>query len=247
MHLRFADLNDPSCAECIKLAEHASHAVDFQKTGTPVKFQDIPRLKNQPKPDFLSHEGRELASGKFYNSPKLLGQLFRRVPLKEWMPKAWYRPGPPSQGEIVENALHGVRLYDIGLPELLQPSDELCDEMQHLLEEYCEQLKSIGQAHTLSKSKDIFVSEAELVSGTLMANWPDHHRRREAVNAMNMQASAKLSPISSISDRAHRPMTLSVLFELKYKQEMILSSMKTTIFGMIAFTMTKRTFTERIG
>ncbi|KAL4069320.1 RdRP-domain-containing protein [Scleroderma citrinum] len=187
MHLRYADINDPGCKECLQLAEHASHAVDFPKTGTPVRFQDIPRLKKQPKPDFLSHEGRDPTGDNFYNSQKLLGKLFRRIPLEQWVPEEWNRSSSPSNGEVIENALRGVGLYGLGLPELQPPSEELCEEMQYLLEEYCDQLTSIGKVHTLSKSKDAPVSEAELVSGTLMANWSDHHRRKEVVTAMNMQ------------------------------------------------------------
>ena len=61
--------------------------------------------------------------------------------------------------------------------------------MQYLLDEYCDQLTAIGKVHTLSKNKDTPVSEAELVSGTLMANWSDHQRRREMVDAMNLQVS----------------------------------------------------------
>jgi len=189
MHLRFADLNDPGCKECLELAEHASHAVDFQKTGTPVKFQDIPRLKKQPKPDFLSREGRDPTGENFYNSKKLLGHLFRRVPLEHWTPDEWDGVDSPSNGEVIEHALRGVGLYGLGLPALERPLEELHKEMQYLLDEYCDQLTAIGRVHTLSRNKDIPVSEAELVSGTLMANWSDHHRRREAVNAMNLQVS----------------------------------------------------------
>ena len=104
MHLRFADLNDPGCKECLQLAEHASHAVDFPKTGTPVKFQDIPRLKKQPKPDFLSREGRDPTGDNIYNSKKLLGNLFRRVPLEHWIPEEWRGVDSPSDAEAIEHA-----------------------------------------------------------------------------------------------------------------------------------------------
>ncbi|KAI6045196.1 RdRP-domain-containing protein [Pisolithus marmoratus] len=187
MHLRFADLKNPSCEECLKLAEHASHAVDFPKTGTPVKSQDIPRLKNKPKPDFLAYEGRDSLSDQFYHSQKLLGLLFRNVPLSPWVPREWDQSHSPSRGDMIEDALRGVGLYGLGLPALQAPIHELHDEMRYLLDEYCEQLSVIGKTHSLSKNKDILVTEAELVSGTLMATWPDHHRRREAVAAMNLQ------------------------------------------------------------
>ncbi|KAI6134190.1 RdRP-domain-containing protein [Pisolithus croceorrhizus] len=186
-HLRFSDLKNPNCEECLQLAMHASHAVDFPKTGTPVKLVDIPRLKNKPKPDFLALEGRDLMSDQFYNSQKLLGRLYRRVPVNPWTPREWDRQYSPSQGVKIEEALRGVGLYALGLPPLQVPPPELYEEMRYLLDEYCDQLSAIGKSHTLSKNKDILVTEAEIVSGTLMATWSDQHRRREAVAAMNLQ------------------------------------------------------------
>ncbi|KAF8557374.1 RdRP-domain-containing protein [Imleria badia] len=185
-HLRFSDLADPSCDDCLRLAELASQAVDFQKTGTPVKFQDLPRNRNRVKPDFLAREGADLNSDQYYASQKLLGQLFRRVPVKDWIPPEWNETHTPSGGEIVEHALRQIGLYGLGL-SLAAPSDELQDEMEHLLDDYCQRLFAIATTHTASKNKDIHVSESELVSGTIMANWSDHHRRREAVGAMNLQ------------------------------------------------------------
>ncbi|KIJ68828.1 hypothetical protein HYDPIDRAFT_107077 [Hydnomerulius pinastri MD-312] len=185
-HLRFSDLNGPDCAECLKLAEFASHAVDFPKTGTPVKFQDLPRTRERTRPDFLAREGADLGSDRYYNSQKLLGMLFRRVPVRNWIPDEWNDVHSPSGGEVVEQALERAGLYGLGL-SLANPSDELHDEMHWLLDEYCRQLSAIGTTHTISKNKDMYVSEAELVSGTIMANWSDHHRRREAVAAMNVQ------------------------------------------------------------
>lgn len=186
-HLRFSDLKNPSCVECLQLAEHASHAVDFPKTGTPVNLGDLPRLKKQPKPDFLALEGRDLMSDQFYHSPKLLGLLYRRVPVNPWTPREWDRKYSPSQGAKIEEALRGVGLFALGLPPLQAPPTELYEEMRYLLDEYCDQLSIIGKSHTLSKNKDFLVAEAEIVSGTLMATWSDQHRRREAVAAMNLQ------------------------------------------------------------
>ncbi|KAG0706495.1 RdRP-domain-containing protein [Suillus ampliporus] len=188
-HLRFSDLKDPSCTQCIQLANFASHALDFPKSGVPVDFRSIPWLpRSQPRPDFLAKEGANLTSGEqFYKSTKLLGELFRRVPVKKEIPQQWNGNYSPSDGATVETALSRVDLCNLGLSGLTDPSEELVEEMTYLLNAYCEQLLVIGQAHTISKNKDIHVSEAELVSGTIMANWSDPHRRRNAVSAMNLQ------------------------------------------------------------
>ncbi|KAG1757987.1 RdRP-domain-containing protein [Suillus lakei] len=188
-HLRFSDLEDPGCAECMELAKLASHAVDFPKSGTPVNFAQLPRFKsrNQPRPDFLAKEGADLNSDQYYNSKKLLGQLYRRVPVKKWIPQEWNEDFSPSNGYTVEEAFADVGLRNLGLSGLTDPTQELIEEMTYLLEAYCDQLLVIGQSHTILKNKDSHVSEAELVSGTIMANWSDHHRRRDAVTAMNLQ------------------------------------------------------------
>lgn len=122
----------------------------------------------------------------YYNSPKLLGKLFCRVPIKDWMPESWNESHTPSGGDVVEHALRQFNLYELGL-SLVAPSPELQEEMDYLLDDYCTQLFAIATTHTMSKNKDIYVSESELVSGTIMANWSDHHKRREAVGAMNLQ------------------------------------------------------------
>jgi len=103
------------------------------------------------------------------------------------MPQHWNGDYSPSNGTIVEDALNGVGLRSLGLSGLTNPNEELMEEMTYLLDEYCNQLLVIGQLHTILKNKDSNVSEAELISGTIMANWSDHHRRRDAVSAMNLQ------------------------------------------------------------
>ncbi|KAJ8589866.1 RdRP-domain-containing protein [Rhizopogon salebrosus TDB-379] len=188
-HLRYSDLGDPCRRECLQLAEFASKAVDFPKTGTPVNFRSIPMLRrNQAWPDFHSREGADLTSEQFYESPKLLGQLFRRVPVKRWTPQQWNGSRSPSDGHTVEMALYScVSFRRLNLLGFGDPDEELTEEMSCLLDAYCERLLVIGQTHTITKNKNIHVSEAELVSGTIMADWSDHARRQAAVTAMNLQ------------------------------------------------------------
>jgi len=186
-HLRFADLGDPDSQECMTLAELASQAVDFPKTGTPVQFEDLPRFPDTIKPDFLAKEGEDPhQNSRFYKSPKLLGRLFRRIPLDDWMPEAGKSRSPFDITSIL-TAFDRIPLEDYGLPPLGRPREDTLQEMQWLLEAYCDELQIIAQAHTVSRNQEDFISEAELVSGTILANWSDHRKRREAVNAMNLQ------------------------------------------------------------
>ena len=196
MHLRYADLKGPDCTECIALAEFASHAVDFPKTGTPVDFRKLPPPPNTEKPDYLSHEGSDgkLVPG-FYRSEKVLGRLFRRVPLEEHSPPFFHAEVAPSDGRKIRKHLHEICMNEIGLPALEPPTDDVKEEMTHLLEAYCDRLHEIAQAHALSRRQGSRLSEEELVSGTIMAKWADHRKRREAVNAMNLQVSMLLAAL----------------------------------------------------
>lgn len=184
LHLRISDLKDPACDECIKLAEKASHAVDFPKTGTPVTFSDLPK-PDRLKPDFLSWEGTNLGrSSAYYPSKKVLGVLFRRVPMPAEHSQRRYNLF--EEHSKILDALRLVPYHTLGL-EFQFPSEELLDEMEDKLWAYSEQLMVIAQAHTDSKSPNAHLTEAELVSGTIQAKWADHHKRREAVIAMNLQ------------------------------------------------------------
>ncbi|KII86358.1 hypothetical protein PLICRDRAFT_114791 [Plicaturopsis crispa FD-325 SS-3] len=188
LHLRFADLKGADCDECIRLAEAASWAVDFPKTGSPVEFSKLPRASGREKPDFLSYEGSNVGAGtNYYLSPKLLGRLFRNVPDMEDIVSDEQNQFPSTDGDVVYGALRRIDLEQIGLPSLLDPDDNLLQEMRSLLDEYSEQLFKIARAHTVSKHSGAFLTEAELVSGTIQAKWADHRKRKEAVTAMNLQ------------------------------------------------------------
>jgi RNA-dependent RNA polymerase len=188
LHLRIADLKGPDCDECMQLAEAASHAVDFPKTGTPANFTSLPRPPSQERPDFLAPETVNSADNNFYYpSEKLLGVLFRKVP-SPTPPLLRYDPSnTPSDGNSVSNALNQIDLSALGLPPLKPPQIDLMEEMEKLLEAYTEHLVSIARIHAISKSPDALVSEADLVCGTISAKWSDHRKRKEAVVAMNLQ------------------------------------------------------------
>ena len=184
-------MKGPDCQECMQLAEAASHAVDFPKTGTPVDFLKLPRPPSQERPDFLSPESVEsVDNNAYYPSENLLGVLFRRVPAAERPKLQIDASNTPSDGNSVFNALMEIDLPELGLPPLQPPEDDLRKEMKQLLEVYIEHLESIAQIFTISKSRGARISEAQLISGTITsAKWSDQRKRREAVIAMNLQVS----------------------------------------------------------
>ena len=186
-HLCIADGNDlgPECSECLLLAEYASHAVDFPKTGTAVDFSKLPRAVGSLKPDFLSTEVTDTSSpdSPFYPSKKILGRLYRRVPLRD----DDLVDLNPTFGPVITDALLRLRPERLGLPSIVDLDTEILQEMDDLMELYLTELQFIAKAHTLSKHPNERLTEAELVSGTIQAKWADHHKRRDTVASMNLQ------------------------------------------------------------
>ncbi|KAF2717260.1 RdRP-domain-containing protein [Polychaeton citri CBS 116435] len=110
IHLQLADQKEHGTLDpdCIRLAQMASTAVDYSKTGIPMNMKDCPRY-NRCKPDFMCHsphvfisqEGlvelqdekdtdedddfvalgfdQERSRQRYYRSKKILGQLYRAI------------------------------------------------------------------------------------------------------------------------------------------------------------------------
>ncbi|KAJ7651977.1 RdRP-domain-containing protein, partial [Mycena polygramma] len=188
LHLRIADFDQtdgPGCAACVELASHASHAVDFSKRGVPVDMTKLPKAPTPLRPDFLSGEGVNPDGDAYYPSLKILGQLYRNVPIEEYYPEL---DSQRTDGRKTREALALVGLRSLGLPSVASdPSEDLLEEMRNILDEYSDQLMVIAKTHTISKRANAYLSEAELVSGTIQERYGDHRKRREAVSAMNLQ------------------------------------------------------------
>jgi hypothetical protein len=114
MHLQFADRHEKGVfhPDCLKLAELASTAVDFSKTGIPINIQEIPKY-DHTKPDFMAPGPRvwidngkavvaerefandeedvvtaldeETKKPRYYESNKALGVLFRDINERQFL------------------------------------------------------------------------------------------------------------------------------------------------------------------
>ena len=178
-------MKGPDCEECIQLAEAASHAVDFPKTGTPADFTKLPRPPSKERPDFLAPETVDWVDNNlYYPSEKLLGILFRNVP--EAKRRYGTSSNTPFDYNCIFNALAKIDLSELGLPPLDPPLGDLREEISQLLEAYSQHLFSIAQLSSISRWRGR-ISEQELVSGTITGKWSDNRKRREAVIAMNIQ------------------------------------------------------------
>ncbi|KAI0342571.1 RdRP-domain-containing protein [Trametopsis cervina] len=81
-HLALADQIGPRADDCILLAQLASQAVDFSKTGIPVSQSDIPRVEEYP--DFMGKSYKSIRVFKkqpirSYESINALGIMFREI------------------------------------------------------------------------------------------------------------------------------------------------------------------------
>ena len=156
-----------------------------------MSFNDLPKAPDRRKPDYLSGEGINPAGSMgevYYLSDKVLGELYRNVPIEDYRPTELELQR--TDGNTVRAALASVGLRSLGLPSVNTSVDEdLMEEMRHILDEYSDQLMVIAKTHTTSKRSNVFLSEAELVSGTIQERYGDHRKRREAISAMNLEVS----------------------------------------------------------
>jgi RNA-dependent RNA polymerase len=198
LHLRISDTEGYDHPDCIKLAEKASHAVDFPKVGVPVNFSDLPRPRHKDlRPDFLSGEGVDPTrrdSG-YYPSKKILGKLYRRIPDEELHYRGKYST-LRCDFDLLRRALSHVALDGVFMSSLLcTPPTEMIEEMESIFNRFCDDLFSIAQIHTVSSRSNIYLSEAEVVSGTSLERYADHRKRKETVAAMTLQVTFLLQLI----------------------------------------------------
>ena len=151
--------------DCVKLSRLASAAVDFPKTGKPVRIRDAPYVNTRIKPDFMAQQpiseqdfvpgpaskdfpsspiypGTRRDHSYFYRSDKALGKMYRAVDinnlLKIWNANSgWNEDGPKQLWQTIENNLKKlVPSYKLNWSKHLK-------EAQDIFETYMEELKMI--------------------------------------------------------------------------------------------------------
>lgn len=138
------------------------------------------------RPDFLTSETGVSSGSNYYPSAKILGKLFRRVPVEivDAVPES------SDFGVMITDAVEQAARREhrmLGLPSIREHPEELLDEMDAMMDAYSVQLMEIAKSHTQSRRVNDFLTEPELVSGTIQGKWNDHRKRREAVAAMELQ------------------------------------------------------------
>ena len=99
-------------ADCVKLAQLHSIAVDYPKTGKHVDFKDIPSLESNRRPDWYANELKD-DDPELYQSDRHIGHLFRAIEL----------PALPQAGKLARRQRRRIRRdeeEDINSSDVLQ-------------------------------------------------------------------------------------------------------------------------------
>jgi RNA-dependent RNA polymerase len=121
-HAAFADLSSEGagCRECIILAELASKAVDFCKTGVPAEMTR--ELTCKAYPDFMENESKQS-----YPSSKILGKIYQR-----------------SKGMQFSHSPLSVTENGLDRALLIPGHEEYVDEAAQLLDLYVTELGNVA-------------------------------------------------------------------------------------------------------
>jgi RNA-dependent RNA polymerase len=190
LHLRIADVKGFDCTDCLELAEAASHAVDFPKRGTAVSISKLPRAPDELKPDFMAGEVERIdvrhPESRYYPSIKILGKLYRNIPDEELFYENFTTQ--TIEYERISSVLFQLKVQDLDMDFLLQePGEDLMTEMVYVLEEFCDRLFAIAHRQTISRRLDEYLTEAEILTGTIQEGYLDHRKRKDAVAEMNIE------------------------------------------------------------
>ncbi|KAI0053305.1 RdRP-domain-containing protein [Auriscalpium vulgare] len=203
--LRIADSSEEGIfdLDCLTLGEIHSHAVDYPKSGLPVKLEDIPRPKTKMKPDWNAPETVNTDdSANFYPSTRAIGRLFRAIDL------------PPVEASTSRRrrTQHGSNEFEDIFAELcldgpqndpvftavenrvaefidVEPHSDYVRMAMQELEGYADELISICAANTLTQRRNAVLSEAEVTVGTIVAKCSQARRRRDAIAQVRDQTS----------------------------------------------------------
>jgi RNA-dependent RNA polymerase len=174
---------------CLELAALHSDAVDFPKTGRPVRRGQLPRSLAHGKPDWYAKETTDLDNSNFYRSDRHIGHLFRAINLlaiPEPMRVDRRRQRLVDDTEtsleiaavqdsllkndclITTRLLGRIQELDIDINLLLKTnSSDIIAEIMGSYERYSEELSYLCKSHSLSTK--VPLSEEEIVTGTIAA------------------------------------------------------------------------------
>ena len=200
--LLIADRQTIFHADCLKLAELHSWAVDFAKNGKPVPLEQIPQPKIRVKPDWHAPEILDHNLGaNYYESQSVLGKLFRGIKLPRLSATSHdsrTRRRMRRQNLSLEETLRTLSLdsesFDDAISKKLRrrlhplvdlvDTEELTSAAITLFDHYATELEYICYSYTLSRGATARLSEEEVFMGTIIAKSPQPRMRQDMTSRM---------------------------------------------------------------
>jgi hypothetical protein len=178
MHAVLADQSEIGALDhhCVMLSRLGSTAVDFPKTGVPVNMKEAPRVNMRVKPDFMAQQplhydnyipghstlsGGRRHRGLYYESFKVLGEMYRRVDIPKllhtWnINSGWNEDGPLELWQDIEQNLRRL------VPPYQPTWPDYVAEAQDNFTEYMEELQHIQKSYHPTFWDQSRLSEAEV-------------------------------------------------------------------------------------
>ncbi|KAF9034492.1 RdRP-domain-containing protein [Hymenopellis radicata] len=161
-HLMIADFSDLGVRDpqCLRLAELASQAVDFVKSGVPVSRKELPHPLRYT-PDFMAREDET----EKYLSTKALGEMFRAVRIQKYI-----RPKGETQNNVDASVLCKIlKAVDTTYHQL--PFGSWTPKRSAFVWKayamvFCSECEKIAYRNSLSRREDHRLGEEELAVGT---------------------------------------------------------------------------------
>ncbi|KAL5534416.1 hypothetical protein ACEPAG_878 [Sanghuangporus baumii] len=192
--------------ECLKLANLHSDAVEYVKTGRAVPMDQVPRLQHPAKPDWVEPEiGESSAFGsiKYYPSQRAIGRLYRDIDLSEASMDSMLENSGTYQlsGTMHRLSLHrdvhedGPKMNDPlwqavkskvveGFVDDLSISEKQSQTIADIFRKYCQELRWICSAYTISNRRHSRLTEAEVFIGTIKTKTPQRRRRSDLIGKL---------------------------------------------------------------
>ncbi|KAI0671718.1 RdRP-domain-containing protein [Trametes maxima] len=181
-------------ADCMKLAQLCSQAVDYPKNGVPVDREKMPTPRIHMKPDWKKTEDDDPRPSDYYESTRALGVLFRNFEIKPVQPPSSSYPNgesdaaplsdPPLSDSISRALQREVKRH----LKQFDNADKDVDALAPLFRHYAEELRYICLTHALSDRGGVRLSEEEVVIGTILATCADSRWRKSRMHDMRLQA-----------------------------------------------------------
>ncbi|KAG9018984.1 hypothetical protein FRB90_007564 [Tulasnella sp. 427] len=202
--LRCADLSPQLCRDpdCILLAELASKAVDFAKSGTPVEWTEVPKLCSKAKPDWNAGELSSLFKQRndVYVSQRAVGKLFRMIDtsiLERLSSCSARQTGKiDRRSQASQEPLHKALLLALEkyIDVKQSPAPEVALGATALFHAFTTELRYISASHSLT---ELPLTEEEILVGTIAAKTHQPRKRQALTARMRSQTEELVKRIRS--------------------------------------------------